>query len=299
MGSGSSHIARPARPFRAPRSGCAGLALAALSALLCTAPSRVEAQPARPPLLVVNLSAVADTAAPGHAIVRASSAAGESVEVLDIRRIAGRCVADIGGMESLAVVHCDLASGVALDVEVVTVGHAVYVDQYETAPGGERVRRGRTRLARIRRGWTVVPRCAETFDHASACITASVSVPAPDSVPTPCRVELVHTTHEGRRAVVTRTEVRTTERVWGDAGRDEGWLREAPRAWTLEAARRDLAGAHEARVARRTVIMLEGEGGGTLSYFFDALGRTERVTWDPQADSSDYAYRYTYECPTG
>lgn len=44
------------------------------------------------------------------------------------------------------------------------------------------------------------------------------------------------------------------------------------------------------------MITSDGEGGGTLSYFFDALGRTERVTWDPQADSSDYEYRYQYEC---
>jgi hypothetical protein len=106
----------------------------------------------------------------------------------------------------------------------------------------------------------------------------------------PCAVELAHTEYdeETRAPHTTRHRPRILMRLWPD-DRENQWRNFAPIPLTREQARRAFG-----RDGVSIPVPLR-EGGFT--YTFDAQGRTERVSWDPTADSSDYQYTYRYTCP--
>lgn len=249
-----------------------------------------------PPLMVVALDAALDPNDASRIVLRALATQPDGrVVTREIGRVNGACTIDVGGMESLSVARCALASGDLLELEILQPGPRVFVDTYLTRARGERRRTGHVVLARAHRGWAVVPRCRETFEHPLACPPPSAPIVA--RPPAPCGVTLTLTEldEETFRPTITRHTVGVTDHAWGDADRDDdGWLRLAPTPITLAAART----SPEVRVtpiAGRPVAFRDTDA-GTLTYRFDAEGRTTEVHWDPQADSREYVYRYVYTC---
>jgi YD repeat-containing protein len=265
---------------------CSFVLLAVLAWLAPTA--RADA----PPLCVVVLEAALDPADDSTIVLRARATRPDGVEVArELGRVDGACTHEVGGAESLSVVRCTLANGDEQHAEIVQVGARVLVDTHLTHAGG-RAQRSRVLLTRSQRGWAVVPRCARTFDEPLACPPSDSPVVA--RPPVPHRVELTQTerNEESGRPTSTRHDVVVTDHAWGDVDRDDGWLRWAPAPMTLAAAR----AAPDVRVesiAHRPVAFRQADG-GSLTYHFDARGRTVEVRWDPEADAREYVYRYTY-----
>lgn len=249
-----------------------------------------------PPLLVVALDAALEARDPSSVVIRAiATDPGGRVVTRELGRVSGVCTVEVGGAESLSVVRCTLANGDEQQHEIVEAGARVLVDTYLTHDGARR-RTARVVLTRSRRGWAVVPRCAETFEHPLACPPPTAPLVA--RPPVPCRVELVLTElDEGtRRPTTSRHAVAVTDHAWGDADReDDGWLRLAPAPLTLAGARAS-SDVRIEPIAGVPVAFRETDAGG-LTYRFDAAGRTTEVRWDPQADAREYVYRYVYRCP--
>jgi hypothetical protein len=123
--------------------------------------------------------------------------------------------------------------------------------------------------------------------------------PEPTGEPAqPCKVELEHTfrdvevsdeTWKTRRVLVERLEP-SWEEQW-EAGREDI----APLPLTFEEARAklpDVTAVEDAPAERPVLIGVFSNG--SISYVFDAEGRTIEVDWDPYADSA--VYRYRYDC---
>jgi hypothetical protein len=250
---------------------------------------------AEAPLLVVALDAALDARDPSSIVIRAiATDPRERMITRELGRVNGACTIEVGGAESLSVVRCTLANGDEQQHEIVQAGARVLADSYLTHDGARR-RTARVALTRSRRGWAVVPRCAETFEHPLACPPPTAPIVA--QPPAPCRVELALTEldEDTRRPTTSRRVVVVTDHAWGDADReDDGWLRLAPAPLTLAGARAS-SDVRIEPIARVPVAFRETDAGG-LSYRFDAAGRTTEVHWDPQADARDYVYRYTYVC---
>lgn len=127
----------------------------------------------------------------------------------------------------------------------------------------------------------------------------------PEAIPSsqrldPCLVTLMHTTYDrdaNRPPTIDRHAVARIVRRWLGELRDSAWRDVAPLPLTLQQARTMLREPSESQIAGRPgpSIVVRGED-GTLQYHFDATGRTLRVDWDPNADSSSYEYEYRYEC---
>lgn len=249
-----------------------------------------------PVLVVVVLDAALDPADASSIVLRALATQPDGrVLTRQLGRVNGACTIDVGGLESLSVARCALASGDQLELEIVQPGARVFVDTYLTRPGGERRRTGHVVLARLRPGWAAVPRCRETFEDPLACPPPREPIVARS--PAPCRVELTLTELDEvtRRPTLTRHSVAVTDHGWGDADReDDGWLRLAPTPITLAAARTS-PDVRVTPIAARPVAFRETDA-GALTYRFDAQGRTIEIHWDPQADSREYVYRYLYTC---
>lgn len=152
---------------------CAALLAGAL--LSGAASVGAQAAPA-PPLFVVRLELSPDPRAADKTRVEAVtvSPAGRVLERA-LRSLEGRCVVDVGGMDSLSVARCELPDGEVRDFEILEVGRRVVVDEYVTrTPSSARRRVRRLTIATRRDGWAVVPRCAETFQDPRACPPGSL-----------------------------------------------------------------------------------------------------------------------------
>ena len=79
-----------------------------------------------------------------------------------LRVVAGPCVEDVGGLESLAVLTCR-------DRIYEIFQRGARVEVIETTNDDARRRVRRYPLLRLRHGWGVVPRCRETADDPRAC----------------------------------------------------------------------------------------------------------------------------------
>lgn len=133
--------------------------------------ARVAVAQTVPPLVVARLVVVHSDRL-DHFIVEARVAMPNGSQVRELFRVGeAECTEDVGGMESISVVRCVSESPWArIEFEMFEVGRRIVVDEYRTASAtAERRRVRRTVVARTRRGWAVVPRCAETFNDPRAC----------------------------------------------------------------------------------------------------------------------------------
>lgn len=124
-----------------------------------------------PPLVVAHL-VVAHSDRLDQFIVEARVEMPNGSLVRELFRVGeAECTEDVGGMESISVVRCVSESQwPRIEFEMLEMGRRVVVDEYRTASAtAERRRVRRTVVARTRRGWAVVPRCAETFNDPRAC----------------------------------------------------------------------------------------------------------------------------------
>ena len=149
----------------------------------------------------------------------------------------------------------------------------------------------------------VAPAPASVTREPAAITTAAI--PAADRL-APCEVELelTHLAPDDVTWQTRRLKVRTLVREWEKARREVDFLREkagaviAPIPLTLEQASVMIPDVRIQRSGGR-VLVTATVGESELAYHFDAQGRTDRVDWDPQADSAGYVFFYRYRCAAG
>ena len=128
-------------------------------------------------------------------------------------------------------------------------------------------------------------------------LIAAAPVPQTERL-APCAVLLTHTVYDPETRDPTASTHPATRllRRWSEELRNADWQGVAP----IPLSRAQALALLPSPTAYDTGTgVFATVADGQLSYAFDDQERTSTVSWDPTADSSDYVYAYSYDCPSG
>ncbi len=153
------------------------------------------------------------------------------------------------------------------------------------------------RRASIIATWIVLGSSDVCAQDVASCVITS-SIPAAQRL-LPCRISLLfrssvepadhHRVWRDERLPVSRTV-----RVFADPRAQDLITPDAPIPLMLNQARA-MSGAHEQRIRGRIYIFVTRDE-MSLTYRFDARGRTIEVRLEQVADSNYYLWSYSYQC---